>query len=103
MIPLKLGRHTFNYVWPFYEEIENRLTYSEWGADGDVITGVYHVFEQNDDNYVELTEVDLRNGDVRGNFQAVVVRDSILTPAGYQPDTIRITDGSFYGKIYWGE
>ena len=55
LIPLKLGRHTFNYVWPFYEEIENRLTYSEWGADGDVITGSYHVFEQNDDNYVELT------------------------------------------------
>lgn len=100
LIPLELGRHTFNYTWPTWKEVKNRLNYSTWASDGDVTTGGYHVYEQNDDNYVELTEVNLLTGEVRGNFQAVVVRDTFWTPTGLQPDTIRISDGSFYGKIY---
>lgn len=101
VIPLNLGKHTINYVWPTWEEIEYRLIYSEYVFDGDVTTGGYHVYEQNDANYLNLTELNVQTGDVRGEFQAVVVRDSMWTPAGYAPDTIRITDGSFYGKIYW--
>ena len=68
---------------------------------GDVAIAGYHVFEQNPDNYIEITELDLKTGDIKGNFQAAVVRDSFWTPAGTIPDTIRFTNGVFSGKIYW--
>ncbi len=99
-VPLTTGKFTLNYVWPTYEDIRYKIIYSKYISDGDVITGGYHVFEQNDENYIEITGLNLEKGDISGSFQAVVVRDSFWVPQGYLPDTIRITEGSFYGKIY---
>jgi hypothetical protein len=99
-IPLKKGRKTFNYRWSVYKDALYKLTYSEWGSDGDVITGGYYVYEQNDENFLEITHLDLKTGDIRGIFQATVVRGSSWTPLGRQSDTIRIRDDSFYGKIF---
>jgi hypothetical protein len=100
-IPLSTGKKTLNYIWPRYAQINNKIGYGEFTSDGDVITGSYYVYEQNDANFVDITELNLETGDVRGSFQAVVVRDSFWTADGAIPDTIRITNGSFYGKIYW--
>ncbi len=99
-VPLRTGRQTLNYVWPTHGDVFCKLTYSEWVADGDVTTGGYFVFEQNDDNYLEITGINLKTGDISGMFQATVVRDSFWTFAGYQPDTIRITEGTFKGRIF---
>ena len=100
-IPLVVGKHTLNYIWPTWEDIAYRLIYTKFTSDGDVVTGTYHVFEQSNDNFLNITEINVRTGDIKGGFQAVVVRDSLWTPLGQKPDTIKITDGSFYGKIYW--
>lgn len=99
-IPLKTGKFSLNYVWPVWEDIQYKLGYYTLTSDGDVLTGSYHVFEQNDENYIEITDLNLETGYIKGSFQALVVRDSFWLPPGYLPDTIRITNGSFYGKIY---
>ena len=99
-VPLHTGRHTLNYAWPVSEDVLCALSYSEWVSDGDVVTGDYSVFEQNDDNYLDITDLNLKTGDISGKFQATVVRHEFWTPAGQQPDTIRITEGTFTGKIF---
>jgi len=99
-VPLRTGRQTLNYAWPTHEDVFCKLIYSEWVADGDVTTGGYYVFEQNDDNYLDIAELNLKTGDISGKFQATIVRDKFWTPAGQQPDTIWITEGTFKGKIF---
>ena len=99
-VPLHAGRQTLNYAWPVSEDVLCALSYSEWASDGDVVTGDYSVFEQNDDNYLDITDLNLKTGDISGKFQATVVRHEFWTPAGQQPDTIRITEGTFIGKIF---
>lgn len=100
-IPLQTGKYALGYTSPTWEDVRYKLTYSTWASDGDVLTGIYDIFEQNDENYVEITELNRKTGDIKGRFQAVVVRDSLWTLSGATPDTIRITDGSFYGRIFW--
>lgn len=100
-VPLKRGRKKINYVWPTWDDVQCRLIYSRFAADGDVLVGEYHIVEQNDENFLEITELNLKTGDVKGKFQATVVRDSLWTPPGHKPDTIKIMDGSFFGKIFW--
>ncbi|MCC6599823.1 MAG: hypothetical protein IT223_04020, partial [Crocinitomicaceae bacterium] len=99
-VPLRTGRQTLNYTWPLSKDVLCALSYSVFTSDGDVITGDYSVFEQNDDNYLNITKLDLNTGLISGTFQATVVRDSFWTFPGYQPDTIRITEGTFSGKIF---
>ncbi len=99
-IPLRTGRQTLNYIWPNHARTFCQLTYSEYIDDGDVTTGGYFVFEQNPDNYVEITGINYSTGGVSGKFQATVVRDSLWTFPGYKPDTIRIREGVFFGRIY---
>lgn len=99
-VPLHIGKQTLNYAWPVSEDVLCALSYSEWASDGDVVTGDYSVFEQNEDNYLDITDLNLKTGDISGKFQATVVRHEFWTPAGQQPDTIRITEGTFKGKIF---
>ena len=99
-VPLRTGKQTLNYTWPLSKDVLCQLSYSIFTSDGDVIIGDYSVFEQNDDNYLDITELNLKTGAINGKFQATVVRDSFWTFPGHQPDTIRITDGTFWGRIY---
>jgi hypothetical protein len=99
-VPLHTGKQTLNYAWPTSKDVLCAFSYSEWASDGDVITGGYDVFEQNDNNYLNITELNLKTGDISGKFQATVVRHEFWTPAGQQPDTVRITEGTFKGKIF---
>jgi hypothetical protein len=99
-VPLRTGRQTLNYVWPLSKDVLCTLSYSEFTSDGDVITGDYSVFEQNDDNYLDISELNLKTGNISGKFQATVVRDSFWTFAGHHPDTIWIMEGAFKGRIF---
>jgi len=99
-VPLRTGRQTLNYTWPLSTDVPCQLSYSLFTSDGDVIIGDYSVIEQTDDNYLDITVLNLVAGDISGKFQATVVRDSFWTFAGHQPDTIRITEGTFWGKIF---
>ena len=99
-VPLRVGRQTLNYAWPLSTDVPCKLSYSLFTSDGDVIIGDYSVFEQNDDNYLDITELNLKTGAINGKFQAIVVRDSFWTFPGHQPDTIRIVEGTFWGRIF---
>ena len=99
-IPIRPGRQTLNYGRHVSQKVHCSFSYGEYTSDGDVITGNYSIFEQNDDNYLDITELDLKTGDISGKFQGTVVRHEFWTPAGQQPDTIRITEGTFRGKIF---
>ncbi len=94
-VPMRLGRQTLNPGW----DVLCSLSYSEFADDGCVLTGIYSVSGQSDDNYVDITQLDLKTGDISGKFQATVVREEFWTPRGYEPDTIRITEGTFRGRI----
>lgn len=99
-VPLQVGRQTLNYAWPVSQDVYCALSYSTWADDGDIVTGDYSVFEQNDSNYLEILELNLKTGDISGRFQAAVARHEFWTPAGQVPDTIRITEGVFRGRIF---
>lgn len=74
--------------------------------DGDVIGGHWDILET-EDNQLEIEEVNLETGDVRGTFQVTMVLDSTIrnlyleeleSPLPYE-DTIRFTNGTFFTKI----
>ncbi len=93
-----MGSRTLNYVSPGWNPIVNRIIASEW--DDDVLLGTYYVFEQSDSNFLDITDLNWETGDVKGHFQATLIRDSSWVAPGQTADTLRIRNGSFYGKIY---
>lgn len=80
--------------------------YSTLLFDGDVLGGIWYLLET-EDNQLEIEEVNLETGDVRGTFQVTMVLDSTIrnlyleeleSPLPYE-DTIRFTNGRFFTKI----
>ncbi|MEP7198094.1 MAG: hypothetical protein ABI851_16370 [Saprospiraceae bacterium] len=98
-IPLKKGKYLFNPIEPSFLDTLYRITYSEFTSDGDVVTGRYSLKESDPSYFLEILELNKQSGDIRGKFQAKVVRDTAFI--GTIPDTIVIEDGNFYGKINW--
>ena len=96
---LKTGKFYFNPIYPTFKDTLYRFSYHEFS--GDAVVGVYNIIEADSNNYVEIKELNLKTGDVRGIFQARVISDSSWPSNGSIPDTIDITNGSFYGKINW--
>ncbi len=96
---LKTGKFYFNPINPTYKDTLYKFSYHEFS--GDVVVGIYNIIEADWNNYVEIKELNLKTGDVRGIFQARVISDSSWPSNGSIPDTIDITNGSFYGKINW--
>jgi hypothetical protein len=97
----KVGKRTLNYTASIFERIDHKVDYGVFSSEGHVAIGGYHVFEQTSRNYVEITQINLETGYIKGVFQMDVVRDSFWTPSGSIPDTIRFTNGKFEGRIYW--
>jgi hypothetical protein len=98
-VSLKIGKFQLNPIEPFYLDTFNRISYSEFTSDGDVVTGTYILKNPSPDYYIEIKELNKQNGDIRGSFRAKVVRDTSFI--GKFPDTINIEDGNFYGRINW--
>lgn len=101
---LKTGKFQLGYVYPFWTPYgPYSLTYGELAGDGDVVTGVYFTFQKDSANWLNIKKLDLKSGEISGDFQATVVRAVSFTPKGQIPDTIKITNGSFLGKINWSK
>ena len=99
---LKIGKFLIPYVIPGVLNHENyELAYAEFTDDGDVPTGYYLTCQADTANWVNIKKLDIKTGDFEGTFQATVVRTESYTPIGAIPDTIRITEGNFFGKINW--
>lgn len=98
-VSLKIGRFQLNPIEPFYLDTFNRITYSEFVSDGDVVSGTYILKNPKPDYYIEINELNKQNGNIRGSFRAQVVRDTSFI--GKFPDTINIEEGSFYGRVNW--
>ncbi|MBK8643710.1 MAG: hypothetical protein IPN15_16335 [Saprospiraceae bacterium] len=96
---LKTGKFYFNPIYPTFKDTLYRFSYHEFS--GDAVVGVYNIIEADSNNYVEIKELNMKTGDVRGSFQARVISNSDWPSNGSLPDTIDITNGSFYGKINW--
>jgi len=71
-----------------------------FGADGDVVEGSYSHPWVDSNSYVEITELNIATGDVKGNFKAKMLKLKDFSLASL-PDTIYITEGSFSTKIAW--
>jgi len=98
-VSLKVGKFQLNPIEPWYLDTFYRISYHEFTADGDVITGDYSLKLSDPNYYLEILELNRHTGDIRGKFSAKVVRDTAFI--GSFPDTITIKDGNFYGKINW--
>lgn len=98
-VPLSVGKKKLGYA-PNFEKVNNKFLYSTIEG-GDLVTGIYQIYEESEDNFVDITAYNAETGDIKGSFQATVVMISAFTPQGAVPDTIRITNGDFYGKVYW--
>ena len=86
-------------IYPTYLDTLYNFSYQEF--KGDAALENYSIIEADSNNYVEIKELNMKTGDVRGSFQARVISDSSWPSNGSIPDTIDITNGSFYGKINW--
>ena len=96
---LKTGKFYFNPIYPTYLDTLYNFSYQEF--KGDAVLENYSIIEADSNNYVEIKELNMKTGDVRGSFQARVISNSGWPSNGSIPDTIDITNGSFYGKINW--
>lgn len=92
------GIRPLNYIYPSWERTCDQMSCAE--RDDDVLLGMYSVHEQSDSNYLEITDLNLETGNIKGTFQATLIRDSSWVKPGQTADTLRIRNGSFYGKIY---
>lgn len=101
-IPLKIGKFLIPYTLVGVENHKKyELSYAEFTGDGDEATGNYRTYQADTTNWVNIKKLDVKTGDIEGSFQATVVRMKSYTPLGAIPDTIRITEGNFFGKINW--
>ena len=101
-IPLKIGKFLIPYTLVGVDNHKNyEMSYAEFSDDGDVPTGNYKTYQADTTNWVYIKKLDVKTGDIEGTFQATVVRTESYTPIGAIPDTIRIIDGKFFGKINW--
>ncbi len=102
IVPLKVGKFLIPYSIPGELDYSNyRFSYSRFAEDGDVIAGFYKTYQPDTANWVNFKKLDLKTGDFEATFQATVVSAENFTPLGAIPDTIRITNGKFFGKINW--
>jgi hypothetical protein len=97
----KLGRVELSYFPDISGRGPNMFYLSEFTTEGDVGAGLYSLSSQSLENFLEITELNMESGFISGRFAATVAMDSSLLSLGYDPDTIRITDGAFSGKINW--
>ena len=66
---------------------------------GHQVSGHYTVDFRDTTNFLEITEVDYGRNELRGRFQATMIRVVVNPPAGYIPDTVRFTNGEFLAEI----
>lgn len=101
-MPLKTGKFQINYspfspfVYGYYT-----MTYSELSDEGDVLTGLYRPYQLDTANWINIRKLDVKTGDIEGEFQASVLRSPGLTPSGEIQETVKIKEGKFFGKINW--
>jgi hypothetical protein len=93
------GRTICNYVKPTWTRAKNKITY--YAQSDDVFTGAYYITKKDSSNFLEITKLDEKTWDIEGNFEATVVRDSLFTPKGFAPDTIKIRNGFFRSRVKW--
>ncbi len=101
-VQLKTGKFQiyFSPKFPF-EKGNYAITYSEQTDDGDVFSALYQTYQADTSNWVNIKKLNLKSGDIEGAFQATVIRNKVwVLPGGIQ-DTIKISDGKFFGKINW--
>ena len=100
-IPLLKGKFILGYSkTPSIHDYHYTFSYSELEEGGDVLTGIYFIYEFNPENFLNVQKLDLLTGDIEGTFQATVVRSPEFTISGSVQDTIVISNGLFHGKIY---
>ena len=66
---------------------------------GHQVSGHYTVDFRDTTNFLEITEVDYGRNELRGRFQATMIRVVVNPPAGYIPDTVRFTNGEFLARL----
>jgi len=107
-VPLKTGHYLFN---PYnfnpnsfkYDTICGISAADLSGGGGEYTIIGYYLLQTPSDssNYLDIKELNLKTGDIKGSFRARLTMDSAWTWPGIPPDTLLIENGSFYGKIYW--
>lgn len=97
-IPQKLGKFALD---PEFIEPEDHLyQFSYYQGADDVLSGSYHIYEIDTSNWIIINKINFKTGDVKGRFQATVIKDKFWLPPNYIPDTLRFTNGEFYGRIF---
>lgn len=96
---LKTGRFLLNPIYPSYNDTLYKLSYVEF--IGDMAFSAYSIIQADSNNYIEIKELNMKTGDIKGSFQARVISNTSWPGNGSIPDTIDIKDGSFYGRINW--
>jgi hypothetical protein len=93
-IPIRTGKYTICKSW-LLDTNATAGKYHTLIADGDVLEGIFDVYEGND-NFIEIQEVDKKRNFVKGRFQVTFIQDTISNP--YKPDlpdTIRFINCVF--------
>ena len=87
--PLKKDSVTLNILGTGYSTLKE---------DGDVLDGRYAlVLSDSANNYIELTEVDLKRKRFKGEFSGTYVKTN--NPTGLASDTMRFRNGKFFIKL----
>ncbi len=97
-VPLKTGKFELEPDSSVLSDHLYQVTYVV-GVD-DLFFGTYHIYQKDTSNWIIINKFNLQTGDVNGSFQATVVRSPNWLSVGQKPDTIRFSNGKFYGKIY---
>ena len=91
-VPYQFGVYSLNEPDPW----NHVLCESSHGTFfGHQVSGHYIVNVRDSTNFLEITEVDYDRKELRGRFQATMIRKVVNPPNGYIPDTVRFTNGEF--------
>lgn len=98
-VPVSEGKYN-STIEILQEESTAQTSFSTWEGD-DVVTGRYIIFEENENNFIEITSIEEKRSEIRikGRFQGTYIRREAWLVNNIPPDTIYIKSGEFEGRL----